>query len=152
MPAISLNFLERHDLYKEEKPYVLTFKPPDGFPSTNVKLDLHEDVEVYDIRGRENEFSIDQNGFALMKLNSQLSYKDFGEDEIVSKIYLKEVADALIKRLGASQVQIFEHVVSSLYYKSLDTSNSTRFEGAMKSSLYLPANRTSTISLHRLPI
>ena len=111
MAITTINFIRNDTFYEEEKPYLLTYEAPGDFPSTNVKVDLH-DVKVEDIRGHEDEFTIEENGFAIMKIDTTLSYNDFDDDNLVKRVYLKEVGEALKEFLGASRVQIFEHIVS----------------------------------------
>lgn len=106
----TINFIQRDELYLEEKPYLLTYEAPQGFPRTNIKLDERV-VAVEDIRGHENEFTINKNGFTIMQVNTKLSYEDFNDDALVKQVYLKEVAEALKSLLGASRVQVFEHIV-----------------------------------------
>ena len=106
----TINFIQQDELYLEEKPYLLTYEAPQDFPRTNIKLDERV-VAVEDVRGRENEFTINKNGFTIMQVNTKLSYEDFNDDALVKQVYLKEVAEALKSLLGASRVQVFEHVV-----------------------------------------
>jgi hypothetical protein len=100
----TINFIQQDELYLEEKPYLLTYEAPEYFPRTNVKLDERV-VAAEDIRGRENNFTIDKNGFTIMKVNTKLSYENFGDEALVKQMYLKEVAEALKTLLGASRVQ-----------------------------------------------
>lgn len=111
MATTTINFIRKDDFYDEEKPYLLTYEPPGDFPKTNVNLD-HRDMKVEDIRGREDTFSIEDNGFAIMNISTKLSYEDFDDEELVKSVYLKEVGDALKQFLGASRIQIFEHIVN----------------------------------------
>jgi len=114
MAVTTINFIQQHTLYEEEKPYLLTYEPPNDFPKTNVKLDKRE-MSINDIRGNEQDFTIDQNGFSIMKIESKLSYEDFNDADLVKSIYLREVAETVKELLGASRVQIFEHLVSFLF-------------------------------------
>ena len=105
-----MNFLAHDSLYDEEKPYLLKFDPPSGFPQSNYNIDTKQQL-IQDIRGREKHFSITKNGFAIMSLHTELSYEDFDDDKKLREVYFPEVADALRKLLGAFRVQIFEHLV-----------------------------------------
>ncbi|KAL3426804.1 hypothetical protein PVAG01_00313 [Phlyctema vagabunda] len=107
----TMNFLAREELYKYEKPYLLIFEPPEGFPRTNIRLDKRKDVILEDIRGREDKFSLAQHGFQLLKIESSLRAQDFEDDQQVTSTYLPEVAEALRKLLNASRVQVFEHLL-----------------------------------------
>lgn len=106
-----VNFLERSDLYDTVKPYVLTFKAPEGFPSTNVKMD-NRTIAVHNIRGREGGLKLEEKGFAVMPLDSKLPFEAWDDDQKVREVYLPEVAEALKTFAGASRVQIYEHIVS----------------------------------------
>lgn len=110
MATTTINFIRNDDFYNEEKPYLLTYEPPGDFPKTNVKLD-NRHMKLEDIRGRENEFNVEDNGFAIMKIQTKLSYEDFDNEDLVKRVYLKEVAETLKTFLGASRIQIFEHIV-----------------------------------------
>jgi hypothetical protein len=115
-----INFIQQDELYLEEKPYLLTYEAPQDFPRTNIKLGERV-VAVEDVRGRENEFTINKNGFTIMQVNTKLSYEDFNDDALVKQVYLKEVAEALKSFLGASRVQVFEHVVRKSTFKCFIT-------------------------------
>jgi hypothetical protein len=110
--STTVNFLAADELYQHEKPYILKFDPPLDFPRTNHKIEKR-DLCIKDIRGQEQDFSLPKNGFALMPLNTKLSYDDFDDDTKVTTVHFKEVAEGLQKLLGAFRVQIFEHLVSN---------------------------------------
>jgi hypothetical protein len=104
------HFLNRDDLYNEEKPYSLRFAPPSGFPRSNIKLERH-DVLIKDIRQEKGELSFSKDGFDVVNIPSAMSYDDFGDEKKVKALYLKEVAEALKQYLKADHVQVFEHTV-----------------------------------------
>lgn len=107
--------LPKDSLWEEEKPYTLKFQPVGDFPGTNRERVEKKGILVEDIRGRESLFSIDRNGFAIMRLKDPtMTYQDFHDDEKVKSLYLKTVAEELKNFLGARRVQIFDFVVSSL--------------------------------------
>ena len=58
----TLHYLERGT----EKPAAYRVEPPPGVPRWNGIDDPHE-VTIEDARGREAEFTLDRNGFALVK-------------------------------------------------------------------------------------
>lgn len=112
MPTTSMHFLAPLDLYKNEKPYSLRFEPDDtGLPKSNIKLERHDDIYIEDIRGREQEFSLSSDGFAIMNIHTSLTYAEFEEEPKITDVFLKEVADAVRDLTGAQHVQIFEHTV-----------------------------------------
>ncbi len=65
---------------------------------------------VYNIRGKENEFSTDNSGFAVFK--SEAKEKLFTDDAAVRDGYYKEVEE-LIKKThkGVKKVYIFDHTI-----------------------------------------
>ena len=58
----TLHYLKRG----AEKPALHVMVPPPGVPSWN-GIDDPRKVRIEDARGRESEFSLDRNGFALLK-------------------------------------------------------------------------------------
>ena len=111
MLQTSIYFLAPNDLYLRQKPYSLRFEPKQPFLPSNIRTEKRENVVIEDIRGREKDFSLKANGFAVMPLASQMAYGDFDNRQKLIDIYLKEVAEKLRTFLGAFQVQIFEHTV-----------------------------------------
>jgi hypothetical protein len=111
----SFYFLPKDPLWEKEKPYTLKFQPAEKFPGTNGARVEVKEILVEDIRGRESSFSMDKNGFAVMKLeNLGMTYDDFHDDSKVESVYLKNLAGGLKAFLGAKRVQIFDFVVSLL--------------------------------------
>lgn len=108
----SMHFLARRDDYKIIKPYSLRFEPEDpSLAKTNIKLECHEDIEVEDIRSFERCFTLDADGFTVLKLDTAMAYEDFDDEDKILQVYLKETADMLLSYCGATKVQIFEHTV-----------------------------------------
>lgn len=113
-------FLKRDPTYDDEKPYSLRFTPPEGFPRANILLESH-DVAVHDIRPIRNELTIDKNGYAIMSLETDMTYDDFDNEQRIKDVYLRELSEALRSYLGAKRVQIFEHTVGNTAYLSMHT-------------------------------
>lgn len=110
----SISFMMPRDLYQDEKPYFVTYPVEDtDCPASNVILQTHNDITVNDIRGREREFSIDKQGFTIMELDTGMTPEDFNSEKNIQTKYLPKLARALKAQLGASRVQVFEHIVSS---------------------------------------
>ena len=100
----TLHYLKRGS----EKPTRYVFDPPPGVLQWNGIDDPHQ-IRVEDARGREQEFTLDRNGFQLAKAPSQV--RDFYSDEEVKRTYYPEVEQLLRERLGANRVFIFDHTV-----------------------------------------
>lgn len=91
-----------------EKPAYYRTDPPPGVPRWNASNEPHE-VRIEDARGREAEFTLDRNGFALVK--APTAVKDFYDPEEIKRVYYPEVERLLRDKLGASRVQVFDHNV-----------------------------------------
>lgn len=110
---VVLEFLAKSALYSDERPYCLKFESPAGLRRSNIQVELSQQ-RIEDIRGHEEDFTIDKNGFALVPLDTQMTHEDFDDEENITSIYLPEAAEALRQLVGAFRVQIFEYVVSAL--------------------------------------
>ncbi len=91
-----------------EKPTYYRIDPPPGVPQWN-GIDDEREVKVEDARGRESEFTLDRNGFALIK--SPTAVADFYDAEEIKRVYYPEVEQLLRGALGASRVFVFDHNV-----------------------------------------
>jgi hypothetical protein len=103
----TLHYLKRG----AEKPARYISDPPPGVPAWN-GIDDPRNIRIEDARGRENEFTLDRNGFQLVKARSAVV--DFYSPEEVERVYYPEVEQLLKKTLGATRVQIFDHTVRNV--------------------------------------
>jgi hypothetical protein len=103
----TLHYLKRG----AEKPVRYVSDPPPGVPAWN-GIDDPRDIRIEDARGREDEFTLDRNGFQLVKARSAVT--DFYSPAEVERVYYPEVEQLLRKTLGASRVQIFDHTVRNV--------------------------------------
>ena len=79
-----LHYLKR----SAEKPTRYVMEPPPGVPAWNGIDDPHA-VRIEDARGREAEFTLDRNGFALVNAPSQV--RDFYDADEIKAVYYPEV-------------------------------------------------------------
>jgi len=100
----TLHYLKR----TPEKPVRYVFDPPAGVPQWNGIDDPHQ-IAIEDARGHENEFTLDRNGFQLVRAPSTVG--DFYSSEEVERAYYPEVEKLLRETLGARKVKIFDHTV-----------------------------------------
>src|SRR5690242_4111179 len=100
----TLHYLKRGS----EKPAYYRIEPPPGVPRSNGIDDPH-DVTIEDARGHEAEFTLDRNGFALVKAPTAVA--DFYSPEEIKNLYYPEVERLLRDKLGASRVFVFDHNV-----------------------------------------
>src|SRR5580704_11310954 len=91
-----------------EKPTFYRIDPPPGVPQWN-GIDDEREVRIEDARGRESEFTLDRNGFALVK--SLTAVSDFYDADEIKRVYYPEVDKLLRNAVGASRVFVFDHNV-----------------------------------------
>jgi len=107
----SMYYLQRDRLYETEKVYELKYDPPEGYKKSNMLLQKCEDLLIEDIRGKEQDFSFEANGFTIMKVDCGMSVADFDDRQKIAEVYLGYIAHALQHLLGAARVQIFDYIV-----------------------------------------
>ncbi|QSZ31932.1 hypothetical protein DSL72_001501 [Monilinia vaccinii-corymbosi] len=66
-------------------------------------------VTVHDIRGSEDQYTLDTTGFQVVNHASQ--EKDFEDEERIKSIYYKETEELLKRETGASKIFIFDHTI-----------------------------------------
>src|SRR3984957_12897036 len=99
-----LNYLAPTD----GKPRTYAFDPPPGEPKSTALPEPHQ-VPVFDGRSVSNSFSLDREGFALVR--HPTSVRDFSSDKEIRQVYYP-AAEAFIKAtLRADRVVIFDHTV-----------------------------------------
>ena len=91
-----------------EKPTRYVMEPPPGVPAWNGIDDPHT-VLIEDARGREPEFTLDRNGFTLIK--APTAVRNFYDPDEIKSVYYPEVERLLRDTLGASRVVVFDHNV-----------------------------------------
>ena len=110
----TLHYLKRG----AEKPAYYRVDPPPGVPRWNGEDDMR-DVTIEDGRGREAEFTIDRNGFQLVKAPTAVA--DFYDPQEIKRVYYPEVEQLLKDKLGASRVFVFDHNVRNATKPGLAT-------------------------------
>jgi len=84
--------------------------PPPGVPQRNYDEFNHE-VTIHDIRGREQEFDMNVNGFGTIS-NISSQEKLFDDDERIERVYYPEVEKLLLDNVdGAKRIFLFDHTV-----------------------------------------
>lgn len=107
-----LYFLKKNPLHLTEKPYAFRFRLEDeSIPQTNMEMERKGPIVISDIRGSEESFSLESNGFTVLKLKSELLPEDFYNSEKVP-IYLRELESLLKGHFKCSHVEIFRYGVS----------------------------------------
>jgi hypothetical protein len=111
--SATIQYLERNDLYKVEKPYQTTFDTSAlGGPTDNLKF-VEKTIEIHDAQNIRGNFSIDRNGFEFHRWPTELSLQEFGSDEDVRKTYYPEIERYVRQaRSGCAHIHIIAHIVS----------------------------------------
>jgi len=110
----SIYYLQKLDLYKREKPFMLTFDPSNlggirsnhEFAATSVNL-----IDAQPIR---SSFRLDVNGYEFHTWPITMESKDFDDDTIVKDRYYPEIVERVkTLRPDAIEVVILAHLVES---------------------------------------
>ncbi|KAI4198761.1 MAG: hypothetical protein LQ350_005084 [Teloschistes chrysophthalmus] len=86
-------------------------------PSTWGRTDYEEDreqlvpVTIHDARGQQEQFSLDRNGFQLIKHKTVMQKDHYTSDENIKNIYYPEVEQMVKEVTGASFVKTIHHVL-----------------------------------------
>jgi len=91
-----------------ETPTRYVMEPPPGVAAWNGIDDPHT-VLIEDARGRGSEFTLDRNGFTLIK--APTAVRNFYDPAEIKSVYYPEVERLLRDTLGASRVVVFDHNV-----------------------------------------
>jgi hypothetical protein len=107
----TMYYLDRTHLHDPEKPYSMRYQPDDDIPQTNFKK-IERPITVKSMRQPgAGPFHLNECGFQLIKLKSQLLYDEFWDKERVKRVYIQEVKDALKRELGAKYVYALDYAV-----------------------------------------
>jgi hypothetical protein len=91
-----------------ERPVRYVEAPPPGVPQWN-GVDDPREVRIEDGRGREADFTLDRNGFSLLR--APTTFQDFYANDEVRRAYYPEVERLLRNALGVTRVVIFDYTV-----------------------------------------
>ncbi|KAL4068713.1 hypothetical protein V8B97DRAFT_790605 [Scleroderma yunnanense] len=91
------------------KPYIGVMPDPvTGRPSQNWLDDFHT-IQIEDVRGREDQYTLDDAGFQYYRHPAK--HTTFLNDEEIKEEYYPESIELIKKLTGATRVVIFAHVV-----------------------------------------
>ncbi|CZT11149.1 uncharacterized protein RCO7_05576 [Rhynchosporium graminicola] len=108
--AATVYYCTRHRLYTTVKPYLIDYEDLSDFPRTNIIPEPHT-VSISDIRGLEAAFNFENNGFAVVQMESAMQYQDFDDLEKIRNVYCAEIASCLLQYFEAQEVHIFDFAV-----------------------------------------
>jgi len=80
-----------------------------GRPETFIKPADSHSATVHDIRGSEDQYTLDTSGFEVYRHVSK--EKEFVDEEKIKDVYYKEIEEILKNATGGSRVLIFDHTI-----------------------------------------
>lgn len=84
---------------------------PEGVPGRNFG-DFDIQVPITDIRGREDQYNLDQDAFAVVAHVPESAEKEFQDDASIEKNYYPEVQQVVLDNIpGSTKVVIFDHTI-----------------------------------------
>ena len=91
-------------------PYNYVEPQPEGVAQRNY-TEFQQEIDINDIRGRENEFQLDKQAFAVVQ-GVDSAEKDFADDEHIKSTYYPEVEKVILDNLpSAKRVLFFDHTI-----------------------------------------
>jgi hypothetical protein len=110
----SFDYLEKSARYDSEKPYY--FSGPldsDQEPArTNLAYTTHDNIQVRDLRGKEQKLKLEAHGFQLIAHTPKTDLTDPDEREVQN--YLEEISSFIKDELNAELVLAYSYRVSVL--------------------------------------
>lgn len=107
----TFSYIQWKDIYSDEKPYEILADLPTEASSaakTNITLEKGSPVNVTDVRGLEEDFSLDKNGFAFIKHKSD--FTEFDKSKFVETEFLPNIVEPFLKKHveGADRIVFFD--------------------------------------------
>lgn len=128
-------------------PYDHNGRVPHGQLQQNYILEAH-DATINDIRGREEQFDLNINGFAVVP-NVQSKMTDFHQSGAIEDIYYPEVQQLLFDKLPG------EYTIPTWVFHSRQTrtnSSESRASGAKRIEIFDHTVRTSALNSKHQPV
>jgi hypothetical protein len=90
-----------------EKPYILHYTAPPGFPQNNFTISSFPGIKIHNLR--TSGISYQDHGMMIASLDSsRMRPEDFDDDEWIERVYLPELHSCICKALGAEDMTIFD--------------------------------------------
>ncbi|KAK2015122.1 methyltransferase [Colletotrichum eremochloae] len=92
---------------------------PEGAAGERNYGDSPTETLIHDIRGRESDFTLDHDAFAVIRNLPPSSEKDFVDDASVKKNYYPEVERLILEHVpGSNRVFFFDHIIRRAGHKA----------------------------------
>jgi hypothetical protein len=93
------------------QPFLYKGKPPEGLPDMNY-TEPALPVTLNDVRGREDEFSLDKDAFQPLQGVLCVPYEAIQSEETIQRTWYPAVEELLLNKIrGAHRVIIFDYVI-----------------------------------------
>ncbi|KAK4152486.1 hypothetical protein C8A00DRAFT_34844 [Chaetomidium leptoderma] len=90
-----------------EKPYILHYAAPDGFPQNNFTIKPVHGIKIHNFRTADITYG--KHGIGVASLNSNgMKPECFDDDDWVESVYLPELHRSVCDALGAKDMTIFD--------------------------------------------
>jgi hypothetical protein len=120
-----IHFLKKDDLHEVEKPYAFRF-PVKNIAQTNMEMERVDSIPIEDVRGRESDFTLHNNGFTVLKMGQDLEYESYF-DELQVPRYFQAVEELLKQHLNATHAKVFRHGIRKRHAE-FPTSTGSKYE------------------------
>lgn len=110
----SMGFLQKSSLFQSEEPYAFRYKADVPVPLTNMETEFL-DIDICDLRGQEDAASLDDCGFEVRKLRSDMTYAQFADEKAIQSVYLADLKKQLLDDFGATELDYARVRVGGLY-------------------------------------
>src|ERR1700709_193749 len=88
--SASIWFLVEKELYKTVKPYTLAFTPEVNIPRDNIER-REVSVNISDLRGSEELFSLSNNGFMVLNFQNEHGVIDWESETMIKDVHYPKV-------------------------------------------------------------
>lgn len=111
----TIRYLADLELFKHEKPFFsnIPFYDIPGSRQHNIETVGHDNISITDIRGHENEYKLDKQGFEIRHLPTVPDEELFKNEEWIKSSYYPVIEDFVRQELSAKQIFIFDHTASA---------------------------------------
>ncbi|KAK0701277.1 hypothetical protein B0H67DRAFT_500740 [Lasiosphaeris hirsuta] len=106
--AATVRYVKRDSCKDDgQKPYILHYAAPKGFPQNNFAIEPVHGIKVHNLRTAD--ISYQTNGMAIASLDSsKMQPKAFDDDDWIESVYLPALHDCVCKALGAQDMTVFD--------------------------------------------
>lgn len=104
----SIRYVQRDEnRWTSEKPYILHYDAPEGFPQNNFTIQSYSGIQIQNLRSAG--LSYEEHGLAIAPLgNSGWDPALFDDDDWIEQTYLPELHRSVCKALGAKDMTVFD--------------------------------------------